>query len=125
MTDNTRDIGSEETPLAMTDQNDTDGHRGTSPANLESKIGRLRERLSDALAGGVQHWSDCAVYNAPAYEPEPCNCGALDAAADRAYNLVNKIREHNGWTHLRSDSEARKLAMAFLADRDVPREPSK
>lgn len=21
------------------------------------------------------HWSDCAVYNAPAYEPGPCDCG--------------------------------------------------
>lgn len=21
------------------------------------------------------HWSDCAVYNAPAYEPGPCSCG--------------------------------------------------
>jgi len=25
----------------------------------------------------VQHKSDCAVHNAPAYEPGPCDCGAL------------------------------------------------
>ena len=21
------------------------------------------------------HWSDCAIYNGPAYEPGPCDCG--------------------------------------------------
>lgn len=28
------------------------------------------------------HWSDCAIYRAPAYEPGPCNCGYLDLADD-------------------------------------------
>lgn len=23
----------------------------------------------------TKHWSDCAVYNAPAYPNGPCNCG--------------------------------------------------
>ena len=41
----------------------------------EDEIADLRERLSDALAGGKTHASDCSVYNAPAYTPEPCNCG--------------------------------------------------
>jgi len=25
------------------------------------------------------HWSDCAVHNAPAYEPGPCDCGWANA----------------------------------------------
>jgi len=25
------------------------------------------------------HWSDCAIYNAPAMEPGPCDCGAIKA----------------------------------------------
>jgi len=28
----------------------------------------------------VQHSSDCALYNAPAYLPQPCSCGALAIA---------------------------------------------
>jgi hypothetical protein len=31
------------------------------------------------------HWSDCAIYNAPAYEPGPCDCGGLDLAAYERY----------------------------------------
>ena len=26
----------------------------------------------------VPHWSSCAVHNAPAYPPGPCDCGALE-----------------------------------------------
>lgn len=29
-----------------------------------------------ACAGGIRHTSDCAVHNAPASPPGPCNCGA-------------------------------------------------
>lgn len=29
----------------------------------------------------VIHWSDCAIYNAPAYEPGPCNCGAAKSGS--------------------------------------------
>ena len=25
----------------------------------------------------TMHWSDCALHNAPAFEPGPCDCGAL------------------------------------------------
>lgn len=41
-----------------------------------NELARLREKLSDALAAGGNHKSDCAVYNAPAFEPGPCDCGA-------------------------------------------------
>ncbi len=27
----------------------------------------------------IEHWSDCAVHNAPAYQPGPCDCGAFKA----------------------------------------------
>lgn len=33
------------------------------------------------LNGAVPHYSDCAVYNAPAMEPGPCNCGLGSKAA--------------------------------------------
>jgi hypothetical protein len=45
---------------------------------ISPEIGRLREKLSSALSGGLPHSSDCAVYNAPAYEPGPCDCGMLN-----------------------------------------------
>lgn len=31
----------------------------------------------EAQHGAVHHWSDCAVHNAPAYEPGPCDCGGF------------------------------------------------
>jgi hypothetical protein len=34
------------------------------------------------------HWSDCAVYNAPAKPKGKCDCGGLDLAAYDAYRLV-------------------------------------
>lgn len=37
------------------------------------------------------HWSDCAVYNAPALPPGPCNCGGLDLAAYEAYRRVSSF----------------------------------
>lgn len=42
----------------------------------EAEICLLRERLGEALAADKPHRSDCAVHNAPAYEPGPCDCGA-------------------------------------------------
>lgn len=35
-----------------------------------------------------EHWSDCAVHNAPAYEPSDCDCGGLELADDPGHNLV-------------------------------------
>jgi len=43
-----------------------------------------REELSAELAGNLRHDSDCAVYNAPAYDPKPCDCGA-QLKAERRY----------------------------------------
>ena len=40
-----------------------------------AEIASLREKLSDALAADGGHRSDCAVHNAPAFEPGPCDCG--------------------------------------------------
>lgn len=34
------------------------------------------------------HWSDCAIYNAPACEPGPCDCGGLELADDVPHTLV-------------------------------------
>jgi hypothetical protein len=30
----------------------------------------------------VQHWSSCALHNAPAFAPGPCNCGGYKPAQD-------------------------------------------
>lgn len=84
---------------------------------LEAEIGMLREKLSDALAGGLPHRSDCAVYQAPAYEPGPCNCGIGATVDDNAYDLVKKIRSHNGWTY--DESNAVNLVKSFLATSSV------
>ena len=37
------------------------------------------------------HWSDCALYNAPAFEPGPCDCGGLDLAAYDRYVAVASL----------------------------------
>ena len=37
------------------------------------------------------HWSDCAVYNAPADLPGPCDCGGLDLAAYERYVLITSL----------------------------------
>jgi hypothetical protein len=86
-----------------------------STDHLDAEIGMLREKLSDALAGGLPHRSDCAVYQAPAYEPGPCNCGVGISIDDTAFDLVRKIREHNGWSRIATDIDAIELVKAFVA----------
>jgi hypothetical protein len=83
--------------------------------SLQAEIGMLREKLSDALAGGLPHKSDCAVYNAPAEEPGPCDCGVAASFDDGAYDLARKLREHNGWERIVSDTDAVNLIKAFVA----------
>lgn len=39
----------------------------------------------------IGHWSDCAIYNGPAFEPGPCDCGGLDLAAYDAYRAVTGL----------------------------------
>jgi hypothetical protein len=34
------------------------------------------------------HWSDCAIYNAPALPTGPCDCGGLELALDSAHDLI-------------------------------------
>jgi len=29
----------------------------------------------------IIHWCDCAIYNGPAYEPGPCDCGGLKSSS--------------------------------------------
>lgn len=35
-----------------------------------------------------QHWSDCAVHNAPALKPEPCDCGGYSDLTDDHRHLL-------------------------------------
>ena len=40
-----------------------------------------------ACTSSIRHFSDCAVHNAPAMKPGPCDCGAEKAwRNDRAVN---------------------------------------
>ena len=46
----------------------------------------------------IRHKSDCALHNAPAYEPKPCDCGgekamlqALEMVMKRGRNLIKAI----------------------------------
>ena len=94
--------------------------RAAAPVVAEQEIGMLREKLSAALSGGLQHMSDCAVNCAPAYEPTACDCPVGVKADDDAYDLVRRIREHNGWTPILNDSEAIALAKAFLGRATQP-----
>jgi hypothetical protein len=34
------------------------------------------------------HWSDCAVYNGPAFPAGPCDCGGLDLTDDPGHGPV-------------------------------------
>lgn len=36
-----------------------------------------REKLREQKPADIQHASDCALHNAPAYEPGECDCGAI------------------------------------------------
>lgn len=37
------------------------------------------------------HWSDCAIYNAPAYEPGPCNCGGRGPTVAEAEDAISAL----------------------------------
>jgi len=44
---------------------------------MRKELDACREKLSQAyieLSGKKHHWSDCAVYNAPAMDPCKCDC---------------------------------------------------
>lgn len=42
------------------------------------------------VIGMTAHKSDCAIHNAPAYEPGPCDCGAVRASDGAAEKQVAK-----------------------------------
>lgn len=54
---------------------------------------RLREHISDALAVGARHLSDCAVFAAPAQMPGSCNCPAQAGEARRTAT-TGAVHEH-------------------------------
>lgn len=54
-------------------------------AARDAEISMLREKLASAYidaSGRTEHWSDCATSRAPAFEPGPCDCSAMLAAAE-------------------------------------------
>lgn len=80
---------------------------------LESKIDFLRERLGIALAQGLPHASDCAVHNAPAQDPGPCDCGT-GTWKDLAEGLVGQF-DHAGCTCTFPDDQCCPFAKASTA----------
>ena len=38
----------------------------------------------------IRHKSDCALHNAPAYEPKPCDCGGERALLDSLEMIIEK-----------------------------------
>jgi hypothetical protein len=41
----------------------------------------------------AEHASDCAIYNGPAYKPQPCNCGVVKAPAANDHKPYNPEKE--------------------------------
>jgi hypothetical protein len=53
------------------------------------------------------HYSDCAVHNAPAYAPGPCDCGGLELTEDAGHSLVARLVPGTGSSgFLVSDGDA-------------------
>jgi hypothetical protein len=73
-----------------------------------AEIALLRERLSDALAAGGQHRSDCSVYNAPAEEPTACDCGSVP-------DLVVVLQKAREWIGGYGHERAKKVAVIDAA----------
>lgn len=48
---------------------------------IETKDGLVEKSTGRKIVSPLDiiHWSDCAVYNEPAYPAEPCDCGAAKA----------------------------------------------
>ena len=47
----------------------------------------------------MQHTSDCATHNSPAYPPGPCDCGARTAELEQA------LRDLLNYTDMNKDSQ--------------------
>jgi hypothetical protein len=49
-------------------------------------------KAKQAMAADKQHWSDCAVHNAPAYPAGECDCGAMNdrQRLEAIVSIINK-----------------------------------
>ncbi|MYI74467.1 MAG: hypothetical protein F4057_03860 [Acidobacteria bacterium] len=43
----------------------------------------------------IRHWSDCAVHNAPAYPPGPCDCGGFRTVNGVEVPVDREVYERN------------------------------
>lgn len=41
----------------------------------------------------IRHKSDCALHNAPAYEPKPCDCGGEQAMLNTVEMLIKRGKD--------------------------------
>ena len=64
-------------------------------------VAALRQALAQSEQEQPKHWSDCAVYNEPAYPKGECDCGGFDP--------------NNKW-HGLTEKEAESLAFDVIAD---------
>ena len=68
---------------------------------LRAENKALRQALAQPEQEQPKHWSDCAVYNEPAYPKGECDCGGFDP--------------NNKW-HGLTEKEAESLAFDVIAD---------
>jgi len=71
----------------------------------------------------IRHKSDCALHNAPAYEPKPCDCGgekamlfSVEVVIERGGNLLNAIETKEEFTIIITDF---KVGLALLQDKVI------
>jgi hypothetical protein len=62
----------------------------------------------------AEHASDCAIYNGPAYKPQPCNCGVVKAPAANDHKPYNPEKEAM-LDEVSPDYDARRDALAEKA----------
>ena len=66
---------------------------------LDEAMEALRQALAQPVQEQPKHWSDCSVYNEPAYPSGECDCGGFDL--------------NNKW-HGLTEEEAEKLAFDVI-----------
>ena len=55
----------------------------------------LEEALAQPVQTPVQHWSDCAVHNGPAYPAGECDCGVAPKSEREALKLALEVMQIN------------------------------
>lgn len=50
--------------------------------------------MMKAILGKWNHWSDCSLHLAPAFEPEPCDCGNTDK---QPFNALRNLAHFLHW----------------------------